>query len=117
MKLLEILLSENRFPKDEIKAASEELAKLAVQHDGSGKFVVASTSARVPISIATADMLQKYFEKSLLLNPDIEGFEVKINQDGVPEARGYAAPAPAMSADDAMRAYIAGEREAGRTTD
>lgn len=117
MKLLEILLTESKFAKDEIKAASEELAKLAVQHHGAGKFVIASTSARVPTGVATVDMLQKYFEKSLLLNPSIEGFEISINQDGIPEARPYGKPAAPMSSDDAMKKYIDQERQAGRSID
>jgi hypothetical protein len=61
--------------------------------------VVAPTGARIPTNIATAELLVKYFEKKLADQPNIEGFEVKINQDGIPQAYFYAASAPAMSAD------------------
>ena len=121
MKLIQILLKEEIYSKDKLQAAAKELATLAKAHakahDGVNKFVIAPTGALVPTNIATAELLEKYFKRKLESQPGIEGFEVKINQDGVPEARGYAAPAPAMSADDAMRAYIAGERKAKRSID
>ena len=124
MKLIQILLKEEIYSKDKLQAAAKELATLAKAHDGVNKFVIAPTGALVPTNIATAELLEKYFKRKLESQPGIEGFEVKINQDGVPEARGYAEPAPAMSepapamsADDAMRAYIAGERKAKRSID
>ena len=118
MKLIQILLKEEKYSKDQLPAAAKELAALAKAHakahDGVNKFVIAPTGALVPTNIATAELLEKYFKRKLESQPGIEGFEVKINQDGVPEARGYAEPAPAMSDDEAKRAYMEREKKAGR---
>jgi hypothetical protein len=114
MKLIQILLKEEKYPKDELQAAAKELAGLAKAHDGKGKFVIAPTGARIPTNIATAELLVKYFKKKLADQPNIEGFEVKINQDGVPQAFFYATSAPAMSDDEAKRAYMEREKKAGR---
>jgi|LauGreDrversion4_2_1035121.scaffolds.fasta_scaffold1758777_1 hypothetical protein len=114
MKLIQILLKEEKYPKDELQAAAKELAGLAKAHDGKDKFVIAPTGARIPTNIATAELLVKYFKKKLADQPNIEGFEVKINQDGVPQAFFYAASAPAMSDDEAKRAYLEREKKAGR---
>lgn len=96
MKLTKIFLSETFYGVDQIDAAAQELAKLAQEHSK----VVTSTRAIIPSSIATQDMLLKYFEKTIKDHPTVEKFKIEINADGVPEASPmFPDPAP-MTPDE-----------------
>lgn len=96
MKLTQIFLTETFYGVDQLDAAAQELAKLAQGHSK----VVTSTRAIVPSSIASEEMLLKYFEKTLKDHPSVEKFKIEINADGVPEASPIFPPSAPMSPEE-----------------